>query len=296
MVADDSTQHGAASSTVLLPVVSGPSLAGRLLGTSPAGLYMSFDTGRPVDGQAVIALLPTSSVRLPLAMIASAPLPVVQPRDAIVVGDGALRVGEHVWRIVRWFDPHPSGFRRPRPLALAEAAETLWNLGDGEIGLPVLQAWDAATALAAGDPEPCRELLGAGPGLTPAGDDVVAGAMAACALAGEGPHAHEMEMLVARARIATTALSAALLSCAARGEVVPEAAELLRVLGSGSAVVPALKRLRGVGSTSGTALAIGLVAALSAMTTRLDPQPDRRAALTGSSSATERPQPWAVAP
>jgi Protein of unknown function (DUF2877) len=290
-------QHGAASSTVLLPVVTGPPISGRLLGASPAGLYVCFDrTDRPTEGPVVIALLPTSSVRLPVAMVTSEPLPVVHPDDAIVVGDGALHVGPHVWRTLRWFDPHPSGYHQPRPSALAQAAETLWNLDDSEVGLPAVRAWDAATALANGDPEPCRDLLGAGPGLTPAGDDVVAGAMAACALSGQGPHQHELEMLVVRARIATTALSAALLSCAARGQVVPEAAELLRVLGSSAAIAPALNRLRSVGSTSGTALAIGLVAAMTVATAQLDPQPDPRGAFANSVSATERPQSWAVAP
>ena len=154
----------------------------------------------------------------------------------------------------------------------------------------------AAAALAAGDPEPCRDLLGAGPGLTPAGDDVVAGAMAACALLGCRAALLELDMLIARARLATTALSAALLSCAARGEVVPEAAELLRVLGSGAAVAPALTRLRAVGSTSGTALAIGMVAALAAATARHDPELDPRSSHPGSVGATERPQSWAVAP
>jgi hypothetical protein len=255
---------------------------------------MCFDAAADRDSASVIALLPTSSVRLPLAMVTSDPLPVVQGQDTIVVGDGALRVGMHVWRALRWFDPRPSGFRQPRPTALAEAAETLWNLDDSEVGLPVVAAWAAATALAAGDPEACRSLLGAGPGLTPAGDDVVAGAMAACALSGEGPHRHELEMLVARARMATTALSAELLACAARGAVIPEAAELLRVLGSGSAIVPALKRLRAVGSTSGTALAVGLVAALATTIPQLDPPLESPNALTGS--ATERLQSWAVAP
>jgi Protein of unknown function (DUF2877) len=268
----------------LLPVVTGAPTSGRLLGASRAGLYLSFDlTGRPAEGPTVIALLPTSSVRLPVAMVTSEPLPVVQHEDPIVVGDGALQVGTHVWRTLRWFDPHPSGYRQPRPPALAEAAESLWNLDDSEVGLPAIRAWDAAAALAHGDPEPCRDLLGAGPGLTPAGDDVVAGAMAACALSGGGPHQHELEMLVVRARIATTALSAALLSCAARGEVVPEAAELLRVLGSGAAIAAALSRLRSVGSTSGTALAIGMVAALTVAT-------------GATASPTERPQSWAVAP
>jgi hypothetical protein len=269
---------------VLLPVVTGAPVRGHLLGASPAAMYMSFDlTGQHADDPTVIALLPTSSVRLPVAMVTSEPLPFVAPDETIVVGDGALHVGTQVWRVLRWFDPHPSGYRQPRPSALAEAAESLWNLADSEVGLPAICAWDAAIALAHGDPEPCRNLLGAGPGLTPAGDDVVAGALAACALSGAGPHQHELEMLLTRARVATTALSAALLSCAARGQVVPEAAELLRVLGGSAAIAPALNRLRSVGSTSGTALAIGMVAALTAATGATAPP-------------TERPQSWAVAP
>ncbi len=281
----------------------GAPVCGRLLGSSPKGLYLCFEhTGEASESPSVIAVLPTSSVRLPLAMVTADRLPNVSPDDAIVVGDGELRVGAQVWRTLRWFDPRPSSYRQPQPSALAEAAESLWNLDDSEVGLPALRAWDAATALAAGDPEPCRGLLGAGPGLTPAGDDVVAGALAACALSGAGPHQPELDMLVARARIATTALSAALLACAARGQVVPEAAELLRALGSTAAIAPALSHLRAIGSTSGTALAIGIVAALTvaaappAPSTQLDPQLHLRGAAESSFSSPERPPSWAVAP
>lgn len=294
MAAQGISTHAAATSTVLLHVIAGAPVIGRLLGASPAGLYLSFDpVGGTVAGAgSVIAVLPTSSVQLPLAMVTSDPIPSVLPDDSIVVGDGVLRVGTHAWQTVRWFDPKPSSHREPHPEALAEAAESLWNLSADEAGMPVAEAWEASAALAAGDPEPCRGLLGAGPGLTPAGDDVVAGAVAACALSGAGPRLHEVEMLIARASVSTTALSAALLWCASQGQVVPEAAELLRALGIGTAIAPALSHLRAVGSTSGTALAIGMVAALAAATAQLDP----RSPLAGSASVTGRPASWAVAP
>lgn len=306
MAAQGSPGFGAATSTVLLPVISGAPVGGRLLGASQKGIYLGLDnTGKPDEIPCALAILPASSVRLPLAMVTAEPLPVIAPDDPIAVGEGAVKVGRHVWYPARWFDPRPARLRVPEPWALAEAAEALWNLDDDEVGVPLLHAWRAATALAAGDAEPCGELIGSGPGLTPAGDDVVAGAMAACALYGAGPRAGELERLVERACLATTTLSAALLGCAARGQVVPQASELLRALGGGTAIPPALTHLRGVGSTSGTALAIGLVAALtvagaltpgSSTATELHSHLHAQGALASFASAPERPQSWAVAP
>jgi hypothetical protein len=147
---------------------------------------------------------------------------------------------------------------------LADVARLLHSLNESDVGLDRRRAWAAAEALALGDCEPAFELLGAGPGLTPAGDDVVAGALAACALSGGGLSPVVVGRLLSRAREATTTLSAALLSCAAAGQVVPQAAGFLRALNGGGGVQPALGRLRAVGSTSGTALAVGLTAALCA--------------------------------
>lgn len=294
MAAQGFSRYGAATSTVLLPVIAGAPVRGRLLGASSKGIYLCFESHAKADEiPSVIALLPASSVQLPLAMTTIEQLPPIAPAEPITVGEGALRIGPHVWRPTRWFDPRPSGTRPPEPTALVEAAETLWNLEDDEAGVSVGQAWRAAAALAAGDGEACRALIGAGPGLTPAGDDVVAGALAACALTGGGPRPRELEMLLSHACIATTALSVALLSCAARGQVVPQASDLLRALSRSSAssgygsVAAALAHLRAVGSTSGTALAIGMVAALTVTSTEHDPQ---------LHPAKERPQSWALAP
>lgn len=284
--------HGAATSTALCSLLNGEPLTGRVLGASPAGLYLYFESFEiAVAAPNVVALLPTSSVRLPLAMVSASPLPVTLPDSSVVVGDGALRVGGDVWRTVRWFDPRPSSCGAARPSLLANAARLLHDLSDAEVGLSAQRAWAAAAALALGDPEPCCGLLGAGPGLTPAGDDVVAGAIAACVLSGAGLSPRAVAMLLAAARAATTALSTALLSCAAAGQVVPPAAVLFRALSGAVPLEPALRQLRAVGGTSGTALALGLVAALqhdnSSQLNRLG-QLDRRRQLAGSAGSTER--------
>jgi hypothetical protein len=305
MAAEGHSPYGAASSTVLLPALTGAPVAGRVLGASPKGIYLSFENAHNPDGiSTVIALLPTASVRLPLAMVTASVLPDVHRNDQILAGGGSLRVGPSSWKTLRWFDPRPSAPTQAETKALAVAAESLWNLDIGDVGVSPFLAWDAAAALASGDPVPCLRLIGAGPGLTPAGDDVVAGALAACSLTGTGPGAPEIAHLLDRASAATTTLSAALLACAARGQVVPQAAELLQALGAGTPIVPALNRLRAVGSTSGTALALGLVSALtvaSAATVthspliQLGPRLPFEDASTGSVSATERPQSWVAA-
>lgn len=280
-------------------------MAGRLLGASPKGIYLCFENAHNADGiPTVIALIPTASVRLPLAMVSAGKLPDVFVNDPVSVGACELRVGAHSWRPARWFDPRPRLTHQPEPAALAVAAESLWNLDIGAVGLSPLAAWEAAAALASGDPEPSLRLLGDGPGLTPAGDDVVAGAMAACALTQTGLGVADTRRLLARSRLATTALSTALLACAARGQVVPQAAELLQALGTGTHVIPALNHLRAVGSTSGTALALGLVAALTVATAtpmahspfiHVGPRLPFGDDPASSISTTERPQSWAAA-
>jgi hypothetical protein len=254
------THHGAAMSTAVMQAVDGKAQNGHALGSSRAGHYLRFMdvAGAP----SVMALLPASSVRLPIAVVSADPLPDSSLDDDIVVGGGVLRVGAHVWHPLRWFDPRPRILRTVRPLVLADVARLLQTLNESDLGLDPRRAWAAAEALALGDCEPANELLGAGPGLTPAGDDVVAGALAACALSGGGPSPDVVRRLLSRARQATTALSAALLWCAAVGQVVPQAAGFLRALSGDAGVQPALGRLRAVGSTSGTALALGLTAAL----------------------------------
>jgi hypothetical protein len=99
------------------------------------------------------------------------------------------------------------------------------------------------------------ELIGRGPGLTPEGDDVVAGM--AGVLAAAGRHDEVAALLGTDLRRRTTALSATLLELAAQG-LGPEP---LQAVLAGDA--SALSRLVSLGHTSGRAYARGAAAALS---------------------------------
>ena len=112
------------------------------------------------------------------------------------------------------------------------------------------------------EPSPdCRRLellLGLGGGLTPLGDDVVCGWLAAHAALGV-PVAGT-DHLVSAARTRTTHLSAALVECAAAGEVVPEfAAWVAADVGEEPACAA---RLAAVGHSSGAGLLHGARSAL----------------------------------
>ena len=253
------SRRPAAASIAVAPLLRGPRQTGRLLGASATAVYVDFDT----DGvPRVLALLPPTSVRLPLGMVVAGSLPPIAGDPAVVVGEGALSVGDDVWVPARWFDPRPRGLTATDPDRLAAAARVLWALSMDEVGVETDCARTAVLSLVAGESKPACALLGAGPGLTPAGDDVVAGALAASALLGRTTGLRAAPEILSQAQRATTSLSAALLSCAAAGQVVPEAARFLAALCSRGDVESTLSGLRSVGATSGTALAVGIVAAL----------------------------------
>ena len=210
----------------------------------------------------MVALVPMSSVRLPLAMVVAGALPAIVGDPPVEVGEGMLRVGDHVWTATRWFEPRPHGFIDPDADRVTGADGLLRQLSAAELGVEIARARAAIAGLLAADPRPACSLLGEGPGLTPAGDDVIAGGLAACALRGDAAALGAVPEILDRARVATTSLSAALLSCAAAGQVVPQAARFLASLCGKEDVADALSELRSVGTTSGTALAFGIVAAL----------------------------------
>lgn len=87
----------------------------------------------------------------------------------------------------------------------------------------------AIRLLALGDPAAVPLLLGRGSGLTPTGDDVLAGWLATMYACGQAAPA-VVDAVHRQAGAATTLLSATLLDCAAVGDVVPEFARLLSAL------------------------------------------------------------------
>lgn len=187
----------------------------------------------------------TGHPAVPVLCVAT-PEAVRLPNAAVVT---ELPVGRPQLVVRRWWSPpRPTGLVPPAPARLAGLAGTTYD---------VLSP---------------RALVGSGPGLTPTGDDVLAGALVAA-------HATEDLRLaewrrrtsVALATRRTTAVSRALLVHAMDGYAIPELARFLVALCRGDdpapslapSLAPPLAALRAVGHSSGQALVDGVVHALS---------------------------------
>jgi hypothetical protein len=138
--------------------------------------------------------------------------------------------------------------------SIFDSAGRSWPLAD----LGAAASDRAAAAVVA------ARLLGSGPGLTPSGDDVLAGFLVGAVAFGiDAAELRDATAVLAPSR--TTALSAALLWHAARGECIDELAALAAVMTNQRCAAEqaghAVSRLLSVGHTSGAALALGLVIA-----------------------------------
>jgi hypothetical protein len=152
----------------------------------------------------------------------------------------------------------PNGVRLTGPVAPGEVVIDGAEVWDPTlvISTPALHPIDDRRSLEAIG----AEMIGRGPGLTPEGDDFVAGM--AGVLAAAGRHEDVAALLGPDLRRRTTALSATLLELAARG-LGPE--PLQAVLAGNAGARP---RLLALGHTSGRAYARGAAAALSIVTGR----------------------------
>ncbi|HSO65423.1 MAG TPA: DUF2877 domain-containing protein, partial [Ornithinibacter sp.] len=162
----------------------------------------------------------------------------------VEVVDGTLVVAGETVRVTRIVDPTVRHLGR-HEIRMSEPAVLMTS------GLD-LPADDPLTA------DDATHLLGRGPGLTPLGDDVLAGWFVARHAAG-----HPDTTLAAAVRPglgATTLLSATLLDCAMRGEALPQLAAWLADPTPSTA-----EALLGVGATSGTGLLAGAELALSSI-------------------------------
>jgi hypothetical protein len=210
-----------------------------------------------------MALLSRDAVRLPIGVVlATHKLP--EAGSTVRIGNGAVTTERRTWRPVRWWDPHPHLSAQ----ALVASSPALLEVLEGEpaasFGLSLADALDLAGALAGGDGGGALGAIGLGPGLTPAGDDVVAGALAVLALC-ERLDDGLKAAIAACACTRTTALSAALIVAASRGQVIPQAAGVLNALAAGGPLDrlrSAAAELFGVGATSGHDLCAGMAGAL----------------------------------
>lgn len=157
--------------------------------------------------------------------------------------------------------------RLPPPSALKRSAEGVARVVAGSaVCSALLSAPYAARTgefhrrLRAGEVAAAANLVaGLGPGLTPAGDDLLAGTLfwlRACC----GGHVEPRLLEIAQAA-ATTSLSRAFLCCAASGEWLDPAHALLCavVTGNAQAAFDAAQSLAGIGGSSGRDFCLGLM-------------------------------------
>ncbi|MBV6727758.1 DUF2877 domain-containing protein [Nocardioides daeguensis] len=238
---------GSAASPALRALLDGPRTAGRVVHAGRQAVYADL-------GSRVVGVLARGAVHVPCAaQTALTDLPEVALGAPVVAGAGLLRVGPltvAVTRLVR-FAVAPLGPGAARRLRAVPA-----DLSPARDQLPA----GALDRLACGDPAAVPALVGRGDGLTPVGDDVLAGWLVATRAAGgdTGAVAEALADQLPR----TTGLSAALLRHAADGEAI---APFRRALATGDADAVAV--LLAVGHTSGAGMLLGAHLALSASIT-----------------------------
>ncbi|HEY7046546.1 MAG TPA: DUF2877 domain-containing protein [Jatrophihabitantaceae bacterium] len=219
-------------------VLTGPVCTGTVLARFATAWYVAVP-----QGFGLLAVLARSAIRLPCGLGVPHERLALPPGE-VLVGAGAVRVGPAEIRAGRVVSLRVArrGAPRPEPLRRASAAVGRADVDEG--------------------------LLGRGAGLTPEGDDVLAGYLVGAAA--YGLPADDLRAFVhAQASRRTTTLSAALLRHAAAGEAIPQVAGLLDALGGRCPVDRALAALLAVGHTSGTALARGLLAAAGEASARM---------------------------
>jgi hypothetical protein len=230
-----------AASVLVRDLLTGPRKPVQVLGSGASYTYLLL-AGELVPVESSDGLGLPRAVRL-AEPSARAPFESLGTGMSGFAGRDGIDLGTVTIRVSRWWEPRRAhtGVDRAR---LADV--TAW--------LPPCPAVWSPTL-------PAARLLGFGPGLTPAGDDVLAGL-----LLGSRSDRRAHERVLAEVRAGglhrTTALSAALLTDAAEGYAIPVVSRLLAWL-AGRGAEPAedvVGPVVQVGHTSGLALAWGVVA------------------------------------
>ena len=255
---------------------SGLGFAGRVAGVFGAGFYVTGDDG------ALFAVLGPRSWPGPLHLVtASLPgLPAAGERvtaAGTTLAAGGLVIDLGAARL--WEPTLPDGL---------DCYPTIWASTAPPVEPDLAPVWDgAAASVAVGDLASAFRLLeGRGGGLTPAGDDALAGIMLVAAA--DRSQRPALRRLARRAR--TGDLSRAFLEWAARGASIEPAHAVLEAAASGdrAGLTRAARTLTGVGATSGRALLAGLALAVA----ELPPRPaGPRLAPAAVSPSTATPDP-----
>ncbi|MEX2324853.1 MAG: DUF2877 domain-containing protein [Nitriliruptoraceae bacterium] len=274
-------------STALHQIWTGPLRDATVVAVFERAAYLDVSDRTPC----LVAVVTRDGVHQPGSIVLGAestqqPLRQVSVGQAAQIGASALVLGRVHVRLTRWWNPRPHLAARA-PRQLLEFAETIeqaiarLQASQREHHSGLVDAADrVAASLAVGAiDEAChqaRRLIGAGPGLTPAGDDILAGLIAGLQLLtvrsartakyGDSEPGADTSLAAAAAtvgqRIAgaatdrTTFVSAALLAHAARGEVAREVAIMLT-----DPTPTAVANVMRIGATSGPDLCLGIVLA-----------------------------------
>jgi Protein of unknown function (DUF2877) len=268
--------------------LAGPPRSGRVVASGRYAAYLSL-SGR---ADVALAVCTSDAVRVPFGVrlgvpAASSPLAGLRTGDPVTVADRVVSAGTLEVTVARWWNARPPlGQVTDGDLASWEAA-LQWARGqhrrepglgdqDAESGrfAGALARRDAPQAIAA-----AHRLIGRGPGSTPSGDDLIGSALAAMhVLAPSHPAAAALwaacgkalaTAVTLRPEASTTAVSAALLRYAARGEPIGEVADVLRCAagahGGQHAARAAALRLLAIGHSSGADCLQGLAVAAAAL-------------------------------
>lgn len=238
----------AAATHATAAVLAGPSRPARVVHSGADAAYLQVDDGH------CVAILAARARAVPCGLRTDLPGLDVPLGAVATVGSGSLRLAGMTLRVGRLVD---AGVPRPPTVPAAAVAAIADHPAVRAVRAELPD--HAIAHLRDGDPRAVAALLGRGPGLTPVGDDVLCGYLAtAVATSCTAATTAVTDEVTALAPQHTTALSAELLACAVRGEVLPEFATLLRTLPEPGA---ALAELVTVGHTSGAGLALGLTLA-----------------------------------
>jgi hypothetical protein len=253
-------------------LVHGSACHGTVLAAFPTALYLQVG-----DHADILPVVTRDGLRLPTALAVATSLPTVgwgaHPGDAVVVGSGEVRLPGVTLRAVRTWRPGQAPRATTSRCGAALATLQLpWRSPARAVTELLLAGHRAPSALA----DRVGTLVGAGPGLTPSGDDVLCGVLLGLRVHPRGSAAlvDELWRAVAPRLTTTTMLSAALLREAAEGYAAEPVMRLLeRLAGRGSAdvtvseeVTAAAHEALAIGHTSGADLLGGLAGCLDALT------------------------------
>jgi hypothetical protein len=261
-----------AGSPLTLYIATGPWCEGQVLASFPTALYLSVGAHHEIlPIVAADALMLPTAVRLSIA--GRDFRWGVGPGDRVTVGRS--EIGLPGWRIRLVREWRPARVHAIPDLADPALLSELADMLSRNLRTPGLM--DQATAVCraarsgddAGVRRGTRQLLGAGQGLTPSGDDALCAVLLVLCGVGNPVPIALLGKAVQGRWTATTSLSASLLDAARRGYAVPEVATLVECALRGDTVgaSEALTSTLAVGHTSGHDLVAGVAGALTAIAT-----------------------------